>query len=200
MLIKAIRNSHQPDIEKKDAQTSIYYDDNNINDKQAEIKKLEKQEATVAISRQQILQRYNIPAEHIISLPFNKLKRARDICVFYIIKNKSQADKIYYADGFAPHNYLLEKIIERFGKDMGIASEADINNDNFFRSWIIYKGFIDPYRRNFQTYKHLEKILYADLLRQAKENNLDTETINKLKNKQPIKLPNWFTAYVSIKQ
>ncbi len=192
--MRALREA-QP--ERPDAETSKYYDIKSKAQNSSDTQPEQKEKAAVAASRQEILQRYKITKEHALGMVKNKNhNRKRDICVFYILKNKHLPEKTYYADGFVPHSYLMEKILERFGQEIGVKQTSDLD-EHFFKKWIVYKGFIDPYQQHFRQYQKIEKNIKADLLRYAAENELSPEIIEKLKNNQPTELPNWFTAYTS---
>ncbi len=154
-------------------------------------KEIEKSEKNIIKTRQEILKHYNIEDEKSIHFPAVSSKEARDICAFFILKNKNQPNEIYYADGHTAHANLFQLILNKFGEKIGYNSRTELAK-NFLKNWETKKGFIDPYQNGFQKF---ETINYALKQIIAEQNNGDYSLDEADKITTTVdKLPNWFTA------
>src|SRR3990167_5034831 len=70
-------------------------------------------ESLVEATRAEILERYGVSPEKVLSLP-SDLGLKREIRAFSILENKQDPGKKYYVDGHTAHAILLKNLMQEF--------------------------------------------------------------------------------------
>ena len=114
------------------------------------------------------------------------------MCVFTILTNKEDPKKTFYADGHTAHAILLDKIFGEF-PDVGVEDRLNIPND-FFDTWEIKKGFIDPYGNGFKNFEDIHSALANMVVRNGETNELSESEKIEIQSNPNAELPNWFRS------
>jgi hypothetical protein len=147
-------------------------------------------EANAEASRLEILGHYDINPEQAISLPTAKGKK-REIRAFTILQSTESPSMTYYADGHTAHAILLDAIFKKFPQT-GVKSREELTDD-FFNTWNIKKGFIDPQREGFKSFDNIHTALTGIVAQHKDENGLSKKDAEAIQNGER-ELPNWFRS------
>lgn len=132
-------------------------------------------------TRRSILNKYNIPAEHVLTDISYEGKRK--IRAFSILINKLDEAKRYYNEGHVPHALLFDTILKKFETETGVHDVWELD----LEEWITKKGFLDPNQNGFKSFPETRKAL----IHTWEEN----ESINGNTPKDPNgDIPNWFLS------
>lgn len=141
-------------------------------------------EENISKTRAEILSKYHISEDRVITDLEPTGENQRAIRAFSIIKHQEDLVKVYYAEGHCSHFELFQNIVERFSREIGVQSMADLDLDN---DWVIKKGFLDPNNNHFQSFPNVR----ADLISIYKENGEINDVTDTAKTDN---LPNWFLS------
>ena len=141
-------------------------------------------EEVISQTRDEILSKYHIPKNHVITDLESTGENQRIIRAFSIIKHSEDPAKVYYAEGHYSHFELFQKIVDQFNKEIGVDLMADLDLDN---SWTIKKGFLDPNNDHFKSFPNAR----AGLIGIYKENGNINEGVE---TSEVDNLPNWFLS------
>ncbi len=163
---------------------------------------IKKNEENIIETRKEILKHYNIDKTQTVYVPASSPQETRDICAFFILKNKKRPDEIYYADGHTAHANLLQAVLDKFGNQIGCHNRTNLPK-NFLEVWETKKGFIDPYKNGFKKFESINYALRQIIEEQSKNADAFAE-IDKIKTSldknNQVKLPNWFIVSNSSQQ